>query len=211
MYLYGRSIPGYYLVALLGIILASLVAIRAAGGPVRRMLPYVDLAFLGAAFLLLETRAITGFALLFGTTWVVNAIVFAGVLLVVLAAVEVTRHWSTPPLRLLYLALAGTLLLAGLVPPDLLLQLPLVPRALTAVLVAFLPVFVANLIFAKRFNDTADATSAFAANLLGAIVGGCLEYLSLVVGYQMLIALAAALYLAALLSSPRTSQLATTS
>ena len=56
---------------------------------------------------------------------------------------------------------------------------------------SFLPVFVANLVFAKRFADTADATSAFAANLLGAIVGGCLEYLSLVVGYQALLLLAA--------------------
>ena len=47
-------------------------------GPFRRMRPYADLFFMGAAFLLLETKIVTGFALLFGTTWVVNAIVFAG-------------------------------------------------------------------------------------------------------------------------------------
>ena len=67
---------------------------RLAGGPLRRMRPYRDLFLLGAAFLLLETRGVTGFALLFGTTWVVNAVVFAGVLLVVLCAVEVTRRWT---------------------------------------------------------------------------------------------------------------------
>ena len=55
--------------------------------PLRRMAPYADLACLGAAFLLLETRAVTWSALLFGTTWVVNAIVFAGVLIVVLLVV----------------------------------------------------------------------------------------------------------------------------
>ena len=93
-----------------------------AGGPVRRMRPYTDLFFLGSAFLLLETRSITGFALLFGTTWIVNALVFAGVLVVVLAAVEVTRRWRTPALPVLYGALAGTLLLAGLLPPELLLE-----------------------------------------------------------------------------------------
>ena len=38
-----------------------------------------------SAFLLLETKNVTGFALLFGTTWLVNAFVFAGVLLAVLA------------------------------------------------------------------------------------------------------------------------------
>jgi SAM-dependent methyltransferase len=203
VYLYGRSIPPFYAVTLLGIILLSLLAVRVAGGPIRAMRPYLDLAFLGAAFLLLETRAITGFALLFGTTWIVNAIVFAGVLLVVLAAVEVTRRRPTPPLRPLYALLAGSLVVAAAVRPGLLLVLPVLPRAVLAILVAFLPVFVANLIFAKRFADTLDATSAFAANLLGAMVGGCLEYLSLVVGYQALILLAAVLYGCALLATPR--------
>ena len=37
------------------------------------MWSYRDLFLLGAAFLLLETRSVTGFALLFGTTWVVNS------------------------------------------------------------------------------------------------------------------------------------------
>jgi SAM-dependent methyltransferase len=201
VYLYGNSIPAYYVFTLLGILLISFIAVRVVGGPVRRMRPYLDLFLLGAAFLLLETRSITGFALLFGTTWIVNALVFAGVLVAVLCAVEVTRRWRTPPLRLLYLALAGALVLAAVLPPELLLGLPVVPRALAAVAVAFLPIFVANLIFAKRFSDTADATSAFAANLLGAIVGGCLEYLSLIVGYQALLGVAALLYGGALLAS----------
>jgi SAM-dependent methyltransferase len=207
VYLHGRSIPGFYAFTLLGILVLSLLAVRIAGGPVRRMRPYRDLFLLGAAFLLLETRAITGFALLFGTTWIVNALVFAGVLLVVLCAVEVTRRWGTPPVRVLYAGLAGALLLAALLPPELLLALPVLPRALAAVAVAFLPVFVANLVFAKRFADTADATSAFAANLLGAIVGGCLEYLSLVVGYQALLLLAGLLYAGALATTPRVNAL----
>ena len=207
VYLYGRTIPAYYGLTLLGILLLSLLAVRAAGGPVRHMRPYLDLGFLGAAFLLLETRAITGFALLFGTTWIVNALVFAGVLLVVLAAVEITRRRPTPPLRVLYVALAGAPLLAALFPPTLLLALPVAPRAVAAVLVAFGPVFVANLIFAKRFADTASATSAFAANLLGAMVGGCLEYLSLVVGYQALLLIAALLYAGALATTPRRTAL----
>jgi SAM-dependent methyltransferase len=207
VYLYGHSIPAYYAVTLLGILLLSLLAVRVAGGPVRRMRPYLDLFLLGAAFLLLETRAITGFALLFGTTWIVNALVFAGVLLVVLCAVEVTRHRATPPIRVLYGALAAALLLAALLPPTLLLGLPVLPRAAAAIAVSFLPVFVANLVFAKRFADTADATSAFAANLLGAIVGGCLEYLSLVVGYQALLLIAALLYAGALATTPHRTAL----
>ena len=76
-----------------------------------------------------------------------------------------------------------------------------------AAALAFVPAFVANLVFAKRFADTTDATSAFAANLLGAIVGGCLEYLSLVVGYQALLVLAALLYAGALATTPRLTAL----
>ncbi|GAA3415430.1 hypothetical protein [Streptosporangium vulgare] len=37
--------------------------------------------------------------------------------------------------------------------------------------VAFLPIFAANVVFAKRFADSADATVSFGANLLGAMVG----------------------------------------
>ena len=78
------------------------------------------------------------------------------------------------------------------------LQLPVGPRGLLAIALAFAPVFFANLAFAKRFADTADSTTAFATNILGAMVGGCLEYLALMVGYRNLLVVAGLLYLAAL-------------
>ena len=53
---------------------------------------YTDLFFMGAAFLLLETMYVVRFALLFGTTWFVNALVFAGILTVLLA-VETERRF----------------------------------------------------------------------------------------------------------------------
>ena len=61
------------------------------GGVLGVMLSVPMLFFMGAAFLLLETKNVVQFALLFGTTWAVNAAVFAGVLLSVLAAIEVAR------------------------------------------------------------------------------------------------------------------------
>ena len=51
--------------------------------------------------------------------------------------------------------------------------------------------------FAERFRDTADPTTAFGANLLGAMLGGVLEYLSLITGYRGLLVLAAILYILA--------------
>jgi hypothetical protein len=174
--------------------LASLGSVRAAGGRLGRMRGSLDLFFMGAAFLLLETKSVVQFALLFGTTWFVNALVFAGILLTVLLAVEVERRIRIGRPRLLFGALFGALLLAGLVDPDALLGLSVVPRFAAAAALAFLPVFLANLIFAERFRDAEDPTTSFGANLLGAMVGGVLEYLSLVTGYRALLLLAAALY-----------------
>jgi hypothetical protein len=198
LYLKDPGIPSTFLITIALVIGLSLIAVRVIGGPFRRMAPYADLACLGAAFLLLETRAVTWSALLFGTTWLVNAIVFAGVLIVVLLAVEVTRRLPKRPSRPLAFVLLGvTLLIAWLVPTSWLLSLPIWLRVIVSVAIAFGPVFASNIVFATRFDSTEDPTGAFAANLLGAMVGGCLEYLSLIVGYPGLIGIAALLYLAA--------------
>lgn len=194
-YLRGHRLPNFYLITIALILFASLGLVRWAGGPFRPMSGYVDLFFMGAAFLLLETKNVVQFALLFGTTWFVNALVFAGVLLVVLLAVTVQRRvkdFRRP--ELLYLALLGALVLAWVIPPRLLLDLSPVPRFLAAASLAFAPIFLANLVFTQRFKDTESSTAAFGANLLGAMVGGLLEYSALVVGYRSLLVVVAILY-----------------
>ncbi|MEP6462272.1 MAG: spermidine synthase [Frankiaceae bacterium] len=203
-YLKARGIPTYYLLVLGAILLLALGAVRTVAGPLRRMRPYADLFFMGAAFLLLETKNVTGFALLFGTTWLVNALVFAGVLIAVLIAVEVSARVRTvPPPPVQYAALAATLALAWLVPTHALLGLPFPLRLVVATALAFAPIFCANVIFAARFRATGGSTAAFGANLLGAVLGGVLEYAALVVGYQALLILAGGIYLAAFLCTPR--------
>jgi hypothetical protein len=167
------------------------------------MAAYGDLFCMGAAFLLLETKSVVQFALLFGTTWFVNALVFAGILLVVLAAVETARRVRLPSARVLYGLLLVALVIAFAVPPDDLLSLALLPRFAVATTITFLPIFLANLVFSQRFADTASSTTAFGANLLGAMVGGLLEYMALITGYRALIVLVALLYLLAFLLGRR--------
>ncbi|HEX2029784.1 MAG TPA: spermidine synthase [Actinomycetota bacterium] len=193
-YLQGRAIPSNYLWAL-GLVLASSVGlVRAASGRLARMRGYLDLFFMGAAFLLLETKNVVQFALLFGTTWFVNALVFAGILLAVLGAIEVARRSRLPRPAFLYAALGAALAVAFVVPSQALLALPVAPRFVAATALAFAPVFLANVIFAQRFRDVGSSVVAFGANLLGAMVGGVLEYGSLVVGFRGLLLWAAALY-----------------
>jgi hypothetical protein len=193
-YLATRTIPRFYLDWLSLIAIASVLVIRLAGGPFRRMSPYLDLALMGAAFLLLETKNIVQFALLFGTTWFVNSLVFTGVLLSVLAAVEVASRFRLPKPRVLYIALGASLAVAWAVPAEWLLALGPLPRFLAAAGLAFMPIFFANLIFSQRFKDTASASAAFAANLLGAMLGGAFEYTALITGYRFLLILIAVLY-----------------
>src|SRR5690606_28846382 len=94
-YMQNRTIPALYLWSGLGMIVLSIAAVGGVtlvGQPDRRssiheVLRYKDLFFMGVAFMLLETKSVVQFALLFGTTWLVNSLVFLGVLLSVLVAV----------------------------------------------------------------------------------------------------------------------------
>lgn len=195
LYLKNPTIPSLYLIIIALILIVSFIGIRVFGGPFKNMAGYGDLFFMGMAFLLLETRSVTTFALLFGTTWLVNALVFAGVLVAVLAAIEVTSRMKREVNRWIIGGLLFvSLLVAWLVPNASLLSLPVGLRLVAAVTLAFLPIFFANLLFTTSFKNAANPTSAFAANLFGAMIGGTLEYLSLVLGYQWLLVVAAVLY-----------------
>jgi SAM-dependent methyltransferase len=194
LYLQQRTIPAFYLLTLALILAAALLLVRLGAGALRPMGRYLDLFGMGAAFLLLETKNVVQFALLFGTTWFVNSLVFVGILLAVYLAIEVARRIDLGPPWRLYVALLVALGVAWLVQPSLLLSLPVVPRFVVAIVVAFAPVFLANLVFASRFRDVAASNLAFATNLLGAMLGGVLEYASLVTGYRALLIVIALLY-----------------
>jgi hypothetical protein len=202
-YLASNEIPAPYLWMLGAILAGSLVLVRAGGGRLRQMGRYTDLAFMGAAFLLLETKNIVQFALLFGSTWFVNSLVFAGVLAAVYLAAETASRTRLPRPAVLYLALATALALAWVVPQEQLLGLPVVPRFLASCALAFAPVFLANLVFAQRFAQAEASGTAFAANLLGAMVGGTLEYLALITGYRFLLVVIGVLYGLAFLAGRR--------
>jgi len=202
-YLRTRTVPAFYLVAIALMLAVSLLAVRLVGGPLRHMRPFADLFFMGVAFLLLETKNVVQFALLFGTTWLVNALVFLGVLVSVLIAVIVSKRVRISNLAALYVALLVSVAVAWLVPGSALLELTPIVRFVVAVVVAFTPIFLANMVFAQRFRDTADSTAAFGANLIGSMVGGLLEYTSLVLGYRSLLLIVAVVYGLAFLTGRR--------
>jgi hypothetical protein len=199
-YLPQRGVPAVYVKAMaaVGLLLLLLaIALHAAGETGGQAGLAVRLAFLlmGAAFLLLETKGVIQFSLLFGTTWLNNSLVFLAVLLLVLAANRLAPRLPERALTLSYVLLMGFCLLALVVPLGLLLHVISVPlRFVLASLLVFAPVFFANLIFSIVFRERAVPENLFGWNLIGATLGGVLEYTSMAVGYTALSVVVAAFY-----------------
>lgn len=199
VYLRQKSFPTIYLKGLAVIAVISLAAIFWIAP--RRTLRRFDwhMFFLGVAFALLEVKALTTFALLFGSTWIVNSLVFFAILSSVLLAVLVNARFPIQRVWIFYLLLFGMLALNLAVRPEALLFQNAAARYLVASVLIFAPVFLANVIFSNAFRDTEAADVAFASNLLGIMVGGMLEYLSMLFGYHMLLWLVVAFYAIAML------------
>jgi hypothetical protein len=204
LYLRAPDIAPYYLAGLAFVVAFALVMLRFVGVAARVSLARFSPHFfvLGTAFLLLETRSLVTFSLLFGTTWLVNALTFFAILASVLLAIFVNARRPIRRPGLLYAALFGALALAYLLPPDALLIDPAWLRYLVVSTITFGPVFIANLVFTHSFRETTTADTAFASNLFGAVLGGCLEYLALITGYRALLLVVVILYgLAALFAT----------
>ncbi len=199
LYLQDRSFPTIYILGL------AMVAVYALVGTVtfapRKTLRRFDwhMFFLGMAFMLLEVKSLTTFSLLFGTTWLVNSLVFFAILGSVLLAIVVNRRFKFKRISVFYLLLFGVLLLNILLPPDALLLSNPILRYMLASVLAFTPVFLANIIFTNSFRDSETADIAFASNLLGIMVGGGMEYFSMLFGYRLLLIPVIIFYACALL------------
>jgi hypothetical protein len=135
-------------------------------------------------------------ALLFGTTWVVNAIVISGLLLLIVAANLVVEWRPQVPVRWAYGGILASIGVSYAIPLERLLLPSLWLKALVATAVLCLPVFFAGIVFIRSFARQGFQGEALGSNLLGALVGGLLESLSLWTGIRSLLVIAALLYVA---------------
>jgi spermidine synthase len=174
------------------------VYVVAPAGTLRQ--PDFPFFFMGMAFLLLETKSLAFFSLLFGTTWIVNSAAFAGILISVLVANLMVQGFKIRVRLPLYIFLFASLIVAFVIPPSFFLTFEsVITRFVLGTLFMFLPIFFANLVFSREFRDTNESTRAFGWNLLGAVAGGGLEYLSLLIGFRNLLWVVAVCYLLAAL------------
>lgn len=207
-YLKQKGIPGIYLIAMAVVSLLAGVLLwfvqRTADAEREATSLQLKLAFLfmGIAFLLLETKSVIQFSLLFGTTWVNSSLVFLGILFLVLAANWTAAFFkdSQKILRISYVLLGLFCIVALFYPMSSLLYLEnRLVRFVIAAILTFSPIYFANLIFSVTFRDQKIAEHLFGWNLIGATLGGILEYTSMALGYNRLTLVIALCYTAVFL------------
>jgi spermidine synthase len=198
LYMRARTVPAAYWQALLVVGVVCFILLRRSFPRVLR--PDWHFWLLGAAFLLVEFKSVTEFALLFGTTWLVNALAISGVLLMALAANLVVLWRPRVDLRLVYGFLFASLTLVYFLPLDTLSGLPVVIRAAGGMVLLSVPLFFAGMIFSESLRRAGETAGPLASNLSGSVVGGVLEYGSLLWGVKSLYVIAALLYGGALVA-----------
>ncbi len=196
------SLSGMLVMAVLSLGLLYFFLPRSQGAPAGESLGW-RMFFLGAGFMLIETKAVVHMALLFGSTWMVNSVVFFAVLIMILAANLFVLKVRPQKLWPYYAGLLTALALNAVVPLHWFLGLERLPQVVGSCLLVFAPVLFAGVIFAVSFSRTAEPDRAFGANIAGAMVGGLAEYTSMLLGFQGLMVVAILLYLLSALGGSR--------
>jgi hypothetical protein len=157
--------------------------------------PNGQMFFLGAGFMLLETKGVVHMALLFGSTWIVNSVVFFAILVMILLANLFVIALRPKNLMIFYSLLVAALLVNTLVPMDRFLALSGAARTIVSCSVIFVPIFFAGVIFAASFRDSKNPDIDMGSNIAGVILGGLAENLSMMLGFNYLLGVAIAFYL----------------
>jgi hypothetical protein len=203
-FLYMRSpgLPRHYAVALAVVVIVSAIAVLSA---LRGNGPRWSWHFflLGAGFMLLETKSIVQFALLWGSTWSSASLAIASVLAMALASTLVASRVDFRRRLPIAAALIALLIVNYLLPVG---RVALASRAMESLFygtLVFSPVFCAGLLFSTSYKRSSSTAADFGANLFGAMIGGVAEYLSLVTGYRFLLILVGLCYVMAVAVADR--------
>lgn len=170
---------------------------------------HVPMLLLGAGFMLLEVTGVSRAALLFGTTWTVNAYVVGAVLGMILLANLTVDRFRPDPFGWPFVGLLASLLLLALAPLHWLTGLDLALRIPLGGAFFALPVYFSGIAFVSLWAAAERRDLALGSNLLGSLLGGVLSMLTMVVGFRSVALLTLACYLAALLAARRRGDVVT--
>ena len=191
VYHFGHSVPRTYFSVSIIILLLAIYCVGPFVKP--REITSWHFFLLGAGFLLMETQLVSRLALYFGTTWLVNCVALTGILVVLLLSNLYIQIRRPRKLTLYYVFLCVMLILDYLIPWDRIPGSGTFIGILTCVAYC-IPVFFAGIIFTETFRRAAGSSSAFGANMLGAVAGGLAQNLSFIFGMKALLLFATLIY-----------------
>ncbi len=196
LYMTKKVYPSSYLVIISVLVISSFVFLRKVTNMERKDFSFCCF-FLGAGFMLIETKCITEFAKIYGTTWLVNAIVISAILIMAFISNLIVMKKVRVPIYLNYLLLFFSIFIGYTTFSNLLVSInnPIYPLLLT------LPILFSGIAFSKEILKIKSTSQALSANILGAMFGGFLEYNSMYFGFSSLYILAGLIYFFALISS----------
>ena len=204
LYLEKNAVPSVCLVVIASmLVLASLLLVGTSRGGTLGVNAHFFL--LGAGFMLLEARSVTQMALMFGTTWYVNAVVVASILVAIMVTNACALRGWLVKVDYCYLLLMLSLVGLYFFPYEQLLRFHWPVRVMLSGLSVGFPVVWASFIFSQSFGSREAPEGALGANLLGVVLGGALEYGSNVFGMDSLYLVALAIYAASYVVRPRSA------
>jgi len=193
-YLESNFISREYLITLSLIIIISALIVFLCNRSSRKGLDS-HFFLLGCAFMLLETKSITSLALLFGSTWFINSLVISFILIMILLANAFVARFGPGRKEHYYVLLGVTILLNFLIPLKAIHFDNLIARIIISGILISSPMFFAGILFANSFRESKSPDFSLGSNILGGVLGGVLEYQSLVTGFNFLLVMVFLIYL----------------
>ncbi len=204
-YMPVKKFPLSYVVMLMILMVVSITLIRqlvsGSGGGFS-----IPCFFLGAGFMLVETKGITELALVYGSTWIVVSVVILFILIMAfLANLLVIRRGNPAPLITYGLLFISVFAGLGLTLTNLNSVTPWLSRIIMPIVLT-IPLFFSGFAFSAELKKSDSVATALYSNLLGSMLGGFLEYNSMVFGFRSLYIFAFIMYGFAFWGSMRTNK-----
>ncbi len=157
--------------------------------------------FLGAGFMLLETKAITELGLNFGNTLLVVSVTIFFILVMAYGANFIVLRRGAPIPLLTYSLLCISLIVGMKLTTIDLTAYGLWLNKICMPIILTLPIFFSGFAFSTELKNRFSVPVAMSSNLLGAMMGGFLEYNTMYFGFHFLYLVALMMYFLAFGSS----------
>ena len=193
-YLEKKMYPGTYLILFALVLGISFFMVRHFLPSQSWQPSLLSFFFLGAGFMLVETKAITELGLLFGNTWQVVGIAIVSVLVMAFLANLAAGGLRRQILTLAFAGLLAVLMVGYTISVRGSIQAASLAERLLLVVILVGPLFFSGIVFSTLLKGARNIASAMSYNLMGAMLGGVLEYNSMRFGFSSLYLIACILY-----------------